>query len=250
MLLHNGNCDEAEDIVQNILSDDIEDRNARELLTQVVNQKFKMILGANSASSDIAEFSFSDLTSMCLSKRFLMDFSKEEILTLKIKLIKSYCNRLENRALFLLPNDVLFKALGSLYLKTNNLKFALACYYMMYIVESSILSRIGKTQVLRYIAKCHRKMGNFNKARKVLTMALNIHDPIADPDEKLFNRTAMCQLQLDSKDIKAPVRTLEQIRNEAEQHGKWEIALKAENLLHRTHRFIYSSTHSTGINIM
>ena len=104
------------------------------------------------------------------------------------------------------------------------------CLYLSYIavLEDPLSTTIEQVIKLRDISSVFIKLGNLESARKIITMAINLDDPVADPEVKLTNQLILCDLQLQAGAIDEPLEKLAQIRKEAEERGINGIVLLSE----------------------
>ena len=103
-------------------------------------------------------------------------------------------------------------------------------------------ANVEQMLVLRNLSQMYNLTGNVNTAHKILTIAVNIEDPTADPEVRLMNQLMICDLQLDAGELGEPIQMITKIRREAEERGIRRIVLFSDMLLIRAQ----SATHQAN----
>lgn len=239
--LLNGQVDEAEDIVRDILDSDIKNREAHGLLKQIAFRKFRRILTKNFPSGEKNRFANADAKSV--GTKELDQLSDEEVYYLQLDLMKYWCDLLEHREDELLYtvklnylnrfHKLIFSLCSEYCAKLEEHKCELLCLYLKYsfIIEDPQSAIIEQKMTIVEIANCQIKIGNFESARNILPIALSIEDPEAVPEAMLLVQFNICDLQYKTWGLVEPYETLENVRKEAVKRGIQSIILMVNQLM-------------------
>lgn len=120
VLEQKGSLKEAEQYVFRVLENDIDNREAHELLKRIALVKFREGIELSFASGKRSQLSYSDI----LARLNGSSLSNEEIKFAMIELLKNWCDRVENKGgfLFYINNKNLLLMLASMCYKIGDLK--------------------------------------------------------------------------------------------------------------------------------
>ena len=143
--------------------------------------------------------------------------------SVRLELMRLWCDRAENRgnAVCFMSTKYLIHPIAGLCDRLEEYRLSILCLYLTYgaTLEDQQSATIEQAMVLRNLSMALMRMGNYVSARKILTMAINLEDPVADPEVKLMNQLILCDLQLRTGALDEPLRKLAEIRKEAEARG-------------------------------
>ena len=244
VLLIIGLVDKAESVVTSVLEEDIGDKNAHKLLKEVALVKFRAIIPEGFACGPRTQLSYFQMFSRLLNKQI----TTEEMRSVRLEFMKMWCDCVENLGnslLFFLTKNFLY-IIAVLCSSLQDYKLSMFCLYLSYgaILEDSQSATIEQTIILRNISSSLIKLGNFESARKIITMAINLK---ADSEAKLMNQLILSDLQLQEGAIDEPLQKLAQIRKEGEERGFSRIVIYSDMLTFRAKMSINQVTSGTEV---
>ena len=231
-LLNTGHVDDAGDVVTSVLEDDIGDREAHKLLKDVAVMKFRAMFTKASTSGQRTQLSLLQMSDRVSNEKL----NAEEMRLVRLELMRMWCDCIENPGIAPLFIKLIINLIGITCFRVSEYKLSLMCFYLRYIavLEDPLSTTTEQVIKLRDISFVFIKLGNLESARKIITMAINLDDPVADPEVKLTNQLILCDLQLQAGAIDEPIEKIEQIRKESKERGISRIVVMSDIVSART----------------
>ena len=228
----------AEDAVTSVLECDIQDRDAHKLLEEVAVGKFRVIIAKGFACGKRTQHSFLQFCFQVMNKELTID----EIRLGQLELMKIWCDRVENigNALSFIKSKVIIHMIAAICERIGEPKLCILCLYLTFNATlkdpdpQSVIVEQEKGKILMNISSALINLGNFESARKILTMAINLEDSLAYPEVNLMNQVILCDLQLQAGALDEPLQKLAQIRKRSEERGIRNIVVFCDMLISRT----------------